>query len=138
LPKHVLIVDDDECLARLLSIVVKRLGGLDTPATVRLAGSGRLALQRIGEQRPDLVVLDLMLPDMNGDEVCRRLRADPATALLPVLIISGHSLAAQIAREAGATDYMPKPFDMAALAERIQDLLFDGEMAAQERAEPCA
>jgi DNA-binding response OmpR family regulator len=133
LSKHVLIVDDDASLVRLMKYIVLQIPG----TTAQTAGTGQRALQCIGEKRPDLVVLDIMLPGIDGAEVCRRLRADPATECLPVLMISGHLHLDQIAREAGATDYMPKPRNLTVLEQRIQALLFDSEMPARNL-EPCA
>ena len=121
--KHVLIVDDDAKLTKIIKYIVEQMP--DT--TAQTAGSGPMALKCIGEKRPDLLVLDIMLPRMDGGAVCRRLRADLVTARLPVLIISGHQDVAQIARDSGATDYLPKPFSLGVLEQRIQAMLVGGE-----------
>jgi DNA-binding response OmpR family regulator len=130
--RHVLIVDDDSSIAGLVKYIVLQMPG----TTAQTAGSGQRALQCIGEKRPDLVVLDIMLPDIDGAEVCRRLRANSATARLPVLMISGHLHLDQIARDAGATDYLPKPFNLTMLEHRIKDILFDSEMPAPRAQAP--
>ena len=88
------------------------------------AGSGEEALAKIATEQPDLVLLDIVMPGMDGYEVCRRLRADPATALLPVVMITASGEQEKVqAIEAGADDFMPKPFDQAELTARIRSLL---------------
>jgi class 3 adenylate cyclase/CheY-like chemotaxis protein len=88
------------------------------------AGSGVEALEAVTRSRPDLVLLDILMPGMDGYEVCRRLRATPAGAVLPVVMItaSGNEEKRR-ALEAGADDFIAKPFDQAELLARVQSLL---------------
>ena len=137
---RMLLVEDDASLAELLVWHFTR-EHFDVQHTI----DGEEALLMAKETPPDIVLLDWMVEGISGIEVCRRLRADPATERLPVLIISGHRNVAQIARDSGATDYLPKPFSLGVLEQRIQSLLVDGECppgfdvsSAERNLEPCA
>lgn len=116
-PARILVVEDNAGLRRVLRYGLARHGH-----TVEAAGTGAEALRRARLHRPDLVVLDLGLPDVDGLEVCRILRSESAT---PVLVLTGRSgeeaRAASLA--AGATDHITKPFSMDALRARIRTLL---------------
>ena len=124
---RLLVVDDDPLLRRLAVKVLAKYGH-----TVSEAENGREALRIIDRQPPDLVVLDLEMPEMPGLEVLRALRSKPATAHLPVLILtaSGNEAATSASFEAGATDYLTKPFSIPQLTARVHACL---ERAAQRR-----
>jgi diguanylate cyclase (GGDEF)-like protein len=116
----VLVVDDDVDIARFIEINL-RLEGFD----VRVAHDGEAAEQAIDGETPDLVLLDVMMPKVDGVELCRRLRANPATANLPVIMLTAKSLSADkvVGLTAGADDYIIKPFDTLELVARVRSTL---------------
>src|SRR4051794_19904617 len=100
---HVLVVDDEGSLRFILRLAVELAG-----YSVTEAGDGAVALAAIQETKPDLVTTDFMMPVMDGRELITRLRADPATAKLPVLLVSSSEGAARIE---GADRFMQKPLN---------------------------
>jgi DNA-binding response OmpR family regulator len=92
--------------------------------TIR-AGSGREALETIKDRLPDLVLLDVMMPDIDGFEVCHQLRANPATTAVPIVMLTGRSsMDTKLAGfEAGADDFLVKPVDLRELAVRLRAIL---------------
>jgi predicted signal transduction protein with EAL and GGDEF domain/FixJ family two-component response regulator len=117
---RVLLVDDDEVNLLLTSIALRERG-----FDVTEANCGRQALDSIAEDMPDLVLLDALMPDMNGFDTCRRLRELPGAATLPVLMLTGLDDDASISRavEAGATDFFVKSAQWTLLAGRLGYLL---------------
>jgi two-component system alkaline phosphatase synthesis response regulator PhoP len=89
------------------------------------AFDGEEALRVIEQERPDLVVLDIMMPKLDGYEVCRRLRKDERFSALPVILLSakGRSIDREVGLQAGADDYITKPFSPRKLIEKIRELL---------------
>lgn len=115
--RKILIVDDDQELVDLFKDVLESDGRFD----VRVAGNGFEAGMMVQEYRPDLMVLDIMLPDINGLEVCRRVRANPALADIKIVSISGTIEREQIdaLMAAGADEFIQKPFKIELLIDRI-------------------
>jgi len=120
LHSRILIVDDEEAIRDLIAFNLAKEG-----YQVALAGSGEEALRQVRAERPGLVVLDLMLPDIDGLEVCRRLKRDAATQDLPVLMLTAKGEEADIVTglELGADDYVTKPFSPRVLLARIRAVL---------------
>jgi two-component system phosphate regulon response regulator PhoB len=116
----VLIVDDEKDLRTLLDFNLRRAG-----YRTAQAASAREGLQRAGSQRPDLILLDLNLPDFSGTDVCRQLKADPATQAIPVVMLTARTAESdRIAGfELGADDYVAKPFSVRELLLRVEVLL---------------
>jgi CheY-like chemotaxis protein len=117
---RVLLVEDNEMNRDMLGRRLVRQG-----FEVAYAGDGADALASIGAQRPDLVLMDLSLPVIDGWEAIRRLRADPGTRRLPVIALTAHAMPAdrEQALAAGADDYDQKPIDLPRLVEKIRALL---------------
>jgi DNA-binding response OmpR family regulator len=113
-----LLVEDDESIARPLCRALEREGYV-----LERTASGEEALRRIARGSIDLVLLDLSLPDIDGTEVCRRLREEGH--LLPVMMVSsrGDELDRVVGLDVGADDYLPKPFGLAELTARVRALL---------------
>ncbi len=120
LPAKVLVVDDTPANIKLLADLLPTRG-----YAVVTADNGEAGLAKLASERPDIVLLDVMMPGLSGYDVCRRIRADPATALLPVVLVT--SLDPQQERvkgiEAGADDFLSKPINQAELFARVRSLL---------------
>ncbi len=119
--QHLLMIEDDLRLANMVGDYLCQSG-----YSVTHAGDGQTGLAGLQKQRTDLIILDLMLPDMDGLEVCRRIRALPgALAVTPVLMLTakGDPMDRIIGLEMGADDYLPKPFEPRELLARIRAVL---------------
>jgi excisionase family DNA binding protein len=119
--RKVLLVDDDNELVELMTKVLEEDGRFE----VRIASNGFDAGMMVKEYRPDLIVLDVMLPDINGKEVCHRVRADDTLEDVRILCISGmiEEDKVQELRLSGADDFLHKPFDIEELIDRMCNLL---------------
>lgn len=126
--RKILIVDDDVDLVELMSDAFAGDGRFD----IKTANNGFDAGMLVKEFRPDIVVLDVMLPDINGKEVCQRVRMDPTMKTVKIICISGMVEQDKVAdlRAAGADDFMNKPFAVEKLIERCCEMLdMDAEAA---------
>lgn len=119
--KKLLIVDDDEDLVELISDTFSRDGRFE----IRTANNGFDAGMQVKEFRPDAVILDVMLPDINGREVCQRVRSDKTLDSVKIICISGMVEQEKISGliEAGANDFIQKPFATEQLVEEVCNLL---------------
>lgn len=119
--RKILIVDDDEELVELMADAFERDGRFD----IKTANNGFDAGMLVKEFRPDIVVLDVMLPDINGKEVCQRVRSDPALEIVKIICISGMVEQDKIAdlKASGANDFMNKPFAVDSLVDRCCEML---------------
>ena len=119
-PPLVLAADDDEDLLGLVSFRLERAG-----YTVLLARDGAEALEIALRERPDLALLDVMMPKLDGFELTRRLREEEATSRMPIILLTARSQDADVQQgfDAGADDYIRKPFSPDELRARVQAIL---------------
>lgn len=118
--REVLVVDDDEKNLKLMSAILDKQG-----YGTRVAKSGPEALEKVKVRPPDLIFLDIMMPEMDGYEVCRKLKTDAATSSIPVVMVTAlkDKTALITGLECGASDFLTKPFDRAELVARAKNLL---------------
>jgi two-component system, OmpR family, alkaline phosphatase synthesis response regulator PhoP len=128
--RSIVIVEDDEDIADSIRYNLEREG-----YRLRLATSGESALGLILERLPNLIILDLNLPQMNGFELCRRLRADARTARVPILMLTARGDEADkvLGLNLGADDYITKPFSMRELVARVNAALRRSEVSSADR-----
>lgn len=115
-----MVADDSKLFLFLSETIFKRIGSRVVTAT-----SGMQALQLANELVPDIIVLDLIMPDIRGDEVCAKLRADPKTKDIPIIIVTVCSSPEEIEKcmKAGCDDFISKPIDQESLLRKVGDLL---------------
>lgn len=118
-PRKILIVEDEQDIAQLVKHYLEKEG-----YRVSLATTGLDALKLVPSEHPDLVILDLMLPHLNGLEVCKALRHKPETALLPIIMLTAKNEESDtvVGLELGADDYVTKPFSPKTLVARVKSL----------------
>ena len=127
---NILLVEDEADLLELLKYNLDREG-----YRVDTADTGEKALKRVRVERPDLILLDLMLPAMDGLEVCRSLKSSPDTAGIPIIMLTAKGEEADVVRglEQGADDYVTKPFSPRILLARVKAVLRRAEVEQEER-----
>ena len=118
--QEILIIEDMEPVVQAIRMVLEREG-----FRLLTAQSGQEGLRAVSEQKPDLVILDLILPDMDGLEICRRIRKNPEVARVPIMILSGKAEEVDkvVGLAVGADDYLAKPFGDKELVARVKALL---------------
>jgi DNA-binding response OmpR family regulator len=114
---HILCIEDETDIQEIIAYNLERAG-----YTVTLSDDGAKGLELAQTQNPDLILLDIMLPNLNGMQVCERLKADPKTQSIPIIMLSARSEEADIigGLSRGADDYITKPFSQAELLARIK------------------
>lgn len=118
--KHILVVEDEEDILALLHFNLIKAG-----YAVECASCGEEGLKKVRQEIPDLILLDLMLPGIDGLEICRRLRDDEITSEVPIIMLTARGEEGDVVRglELGADDYVTKPFSIKVLLARIQTVL---------------
>ncbi|HSQ60245.1 MAG TPA: response regulator [Acidobacteriota bacterium] len=129
MPKgRILVVDDEIYIVHILDFSLGMEG-----YEVLTALDGEQALERVRSEKPDLVVLDIMMPKLDGYEVCRAIKSDPATRNTPVILLSakGRNVDQKMGFDVGADDYITKPFSPRKLVERINSLLGQAQAVSE-------
>jgi len=128
--KRILVVDDEKDLIKLIDMRLKTAG-----YEVLTALDGREGLEMARKEKPDLIILDVMLPKLEGNQVCKMLKGDALYKNIPIIILTGRvqKKDEELAIEAGADSFLQKPFESADLLEKIKVLL---ERKSSEKAAP--
>ncbi|OGO07848.1 MAG: hypothetical protein A2Y92_05090 [Chloroflexi bacterium RBG_13_57_8] len=130
--KKILVIEDDPGISRLVDYSLRHEG-----YEVIAAGNGLEGIRKARQEAPDLVILDVMLPGMDGFEICHRLRSEPDTAQLPIIMFSAKAqeIDKNTGLKVGADDYLPKPAAPAEIVNRVARLLEKKESgrAAEEK-----
>jgi CheY-like chemotaxis protein len=125
----ILVVDDVEANIDIL------VDALEEDYDVSVAMDGESALEAIGEDKPDLILLDIMMPGIDGYEVCKRIKQDPETEHIHIIFVTGvgETLQKSLGYQLGCSDYMTKPFDISEVKVKVKTLLslvfFESEIA---------
>ncbi len=124
-PPRILVVDDEDDVINLVSFNLRAAG-----MEVLVARTGVEAVERARREHPDLVILDLMLPELDGISVCELIRKQPESADTPVIMLTAWATdrARLVGLQAGANDYVTKPFSPRELVRRVQSLLAEGSL----------
>ena len=127
--RKILMIEDDPNFSETIGDIFEMEG-----YKMVTAADGSEGLRKAREDEPDLLILDIMLPDMDGFEVCHHLRADPKTAHLPIIMLTAKTLLREqkLGFETGADDYLTKPVDPSELMASVKALLFFADCAKSE------
>jgi CheY-like chemotaxis protein len=114
------LAEDDPDIQLVARLALKRAG-----CQVRVVGNGLEALDAVRAEPPDVILLDWMMPELDGPETCRRLKADPATATITVIFLTAKTLESEIQRglSLGAAGYITKPFDALKLGDQVRAIV---------------
>jgi CheY-like chemotaxis protein len=117
---NAVLAEDDPDIQLVARLALKRAGFI-----VRVVGNGQEALDAIRQQPPDVILLDWMMPELDGPETCRQLKSDPGTAGIPVIFLTAKSQEGEIQRglSLGAAGYVTKPFDALALGQQVKEIV---------------
>jgi two-component system alkaline phosphatase synthesis response regulator PhoP len=116
----VLVVDDEEYIQHILNFSFSAEG-----YEVMTAGDGEEAIKKAKSTKPDVIVLDIMMPKMDGYAACKQIKSDPVTKSIPVILLTakGRDVDRKLGTEAGADDYVVKPFSPGRLIERVEGIM---------------
>ena len=120
MPKKIMVIDDEPYIARVIKFKLEQEG-----YTVFSANDGLTGLEKIRQEKPDLVLLDVMMPGLTGYEVCQKIKADPQLASIPVVILTakGQERDREEGLSVGASDYITKPFSPNRLLELVRNMV---------------
>ena len=126
--KKILVVEDEPDQLEVIRFTLKNAG-----FAIGTATNGIDALKKAQTVSPDLIIMDVMMPELDGFAVCETLRGNPATAAIPVLMLTGlcSHISRLVAYESGATDFVIKPFDAEQLVSKVEKLLHQSSVAAK-------
>lgn len=113
--KKVLICDDDEGIIEIIKIMLEEAG-----YRVLTLSSGKAILKKVADYKPNLILLDIWMPGIGGEEITKILKRDKTTKSIPIIVVSALNDTQRIARDCGADDFLPKPFEMNNLLEMAQ------------------
>ena len=130
IPPRILVVEDEQDIAGLIKHTLERAGD----GSVEIVGRGDEAIRSISSRQPDLVILDLNLPVLSGEEVCRLLRQKPETRQLPIIMLTARTSESErvAGLDLGADDYVTKPFSLRELGARVRAVLRRRKTATEE------
>lgn len=118
--KHVIVCDDDEGIVDVATIVLREAGYSVTPVT-----KSSQIFETISAKPPHVILLDLWMPDMNGEDITRKLKEDPSTKHIPIIIISASRDTEGVAETSGADGYINKPFDIDELEKVVKKYILN-------------
>ena len=114
--KKILVVDDDEGILEAFELVLTE-AGYEVELSTK---DGEYIWGRIKDNRPDLIILDVLLSGSDGRTICKRLKGDKTTKSIPIIMVSAHPDAEKSVKDCGADDFIPKPFEMINLLKKVQ------------------